>query len=163
MTLFTHEVSSFAIVRSGVVQGLGLGLIFVPLSTLTFSTLAPRYRNEGTALFSLMRNVGSGIGISLVISYLAQRTQINHAAFSDFMTPFNQALTQATESGAIDLSSPAGLVALNLDVTRQASILAYLQDFRLMMFVTLASLPLLLLLRKPPKSSGAPDTHAVMD
>ncbi|MCY1544699.1 hypothetical protein D9M68_805990 [compost metagenome] len=110
-----------------------------------------------------MRNVGSGIGISLVISYLAQRTQINHAAFSDFMTPFNQALAQATESGAMDLSSPAGLVALNLEVTRQAAILAYLQDFRLMMFITLASLPLLLFLRKPAQAAGAPPTHAVMD
>ncbi|BAN48372.1 DHA2 family efflux MFS transporter permease subunit [Metapseudomonas resinovorans] len=163
MTGFTAEIGSAAIVRSGLVQGFGLGLIFVPLSTLTFSTLAPRYRNEGAALFSLMRNVGSGIGISLVISYLAQRTQINHAVFSDLMTPFNQALTQATESGALNISSPAGLVALNAEVTRQATVLAYLQDFRLMMFVTLASLPLLLLLRKPPKGAAAMEPHAVMD
>ncbi len=163
MTLFTAEVSAYDIIRTGVVQGFGLGLVFVPLSTLTFSTLAPRYRNDATALFSLMRNVGSGIGISVVISYLAQRTQINHAVFSDFVTPFNQALTLATESGAIDLSSPAGLLALNAEVTRQAATLAYLQDFRLMMFVTLASLPLLLLLRKRPQASATPDTHAVMD
>lgn len=163
MTLFTLDVSGYDIVRTGVVQGLGLGLIFVPLSTLTFSTLAPRYRNEGTALFSLMRNVGSGIGISLVINYLAQRTQANHAAFADFVTPFNQALTQATENGAFDISSSAGLLALNVEVTRQAAVLAYLQDFRLMMFITLASLPLLLLLRKPPKAFGTPDTHAVLD
>ncbi|MFZ6044628.1 DHA2 family efflux MFS transporter permease subunit [Pseudomonas sp. CR3202] len=163
MTYFTAEVSAYDIIRTGVVQGFGLGLVFVPLSTLTFSTLAPRYRNDGTALFSLMRNVGSGIGISVVISYLAQRTQSNHAVFSDFMTPFNQALTQATESGAIDLSSPAGLAALNAEVTRQAATLAYLQDFRLMMFVTLAALPLLLLLRKPPKSAVKPESHAAMD
>ncbi|MDH4553942.1 DHA2 family efflux MFS transporter permease subunit [Pseudomonas sp. BN417] len=163
MTLFTADVSAYDIVHTGVVQGFGLGLIFVPLSTLTFSTLAPRYRNDGTALYSLMRNVGSGIGISLVISYLAQRTQINHAVFTDFITPFSQALTQATESGAYDLSSAAGLLALDAEVTRQAAILAYLQDFRLMMFVTLASLPLLLLLRKPPTASATPDTHAVLD
>ncbi|MFC5698973.1 DHA2 family efflux MFS transporter permease subunit [Pseudomonas sp. GCM10022186] len=163
MTCFTAQVSAYDIIRTGVVQGFGLGLVFVPLSTLTFSTLAPRYRNDGTALFSLMRNVGSGIGISVVISYLAQRTQINHAVFSDFVTPFNQALTRATESGAIDLASPAGLAALNAEVTRQAATLAYLQDFRLMMFVTLAALPLLLLLRKPPKVARAPDTHAAMD
>jgi DHA2 family multidrug resistance protein len=163
MTLFTAEVSAFEIARTGVIQGFGLGLIFVPLSTLTFSTLAPRYRNDGTALFSLTRNVGSGIGISVVISYLAQRTQINHAVFSDFVTPFNQALVQATENGAIDLSTPAGLVALNVEVTRQAAILAYLQDFRLMMFVTLASLPLLLLLRRPPKTAVKPEPHAALD
>lgn len=162
MTLFTTDVTAYDIVHTGVVQGFGLGLVFVPLSTLTFSTLAPRYRNDGTALFSLMRNVGSGIGISLVISYLAQRTQINHAVLTDFITPFSQALTQATESGAYDLSSAAGLLALDADVTRQAAILAYLQDFRLMMFVTLASLPLLLLLRRPPKAAD-PDLHAALD
>ncbi|MND25110.1 Multidrug export protein EmrB [compost metagenome] len=163
MTLFTADVTAYDIVHTGVVQGFGLGLIFVPLSTLTFSTLAPCYRNDGTALFSLMRNVGSGIGISVVISYLAQRTQINHAVFTDFITPFSQALTQATESGAYDLSSAAGLLALDAEVTRQAAILAYLQDFRLMMFVTLASLPLLLLLRRPPKASATPDTQVVLD
>ncbi|MGD9788834.1 MAG: DHA2 family efflux MFS transporter permease subunit, partial [Sulfuricellaceae bacterium] len=63
MTRFTTDVSGWDIVRTGIIQGLGLGFIFVPLSTITFSTLAPRYRNEGTALFSLMRNIGSSIGI----------------------------------------------------------------------------------------------------
>ncbi|WP_375738669.1 DHA2 family efflux MFS transporter permease subunit [Pseudomonas boanensis] len=163
MTLFTAEVSATEIIRTGVVQGLGLGLIFVPLSTLAFSTLAPHYRNDATALFSLMRNVGSGIGISIVISYLAQRTQINHAAFSDFITPFNQALAEANQGGVYDLSTPAGLVAINAEVTRQASILAYLQDFRLMMFITLASLPLVLLLKPIQKGNDKAELHAVMD
>jgi DHA2 family multidrug resistance protein len=67
----------------------------VPLSTLTFSTLAPRYRNEGTALFGLIRNLGSSIGISVVITYPAQRTQINHAAFAGYLTPFSLPLQQA--------------------------------------------------------------------
>lgn len=152
MTGFTAQVSGGAIVRSGFVQGLGLGLIFVPLSTLAFATLAPRYRTEGTALFSLMRNLGSSIGIALVIGYLAQRTQANHAAFADYLTPFRLALKQAGEAGVYDLGTPQGLAALNGEVTRQAVTLAYLQDFRLMMFITLATLPLLLLLRAPGKA-----------
>ncbi|MBW7886612.1 MAG: DHA2 family efflux MFS transporter permease subunit, partial [Caldilineaceae bacterium] len=67
MTLFNTDINGWDIVRTGITQGLGLGFIFVPLSTITFATLAPRYRNEGTALFSLMRNLGSSIGISAVI------------------------------------------------------------------------------------------------
>ena len=152
MTGFTLEVGARDIVRTGFVQGLGLGFIFVPLSTLTFATLAPRYRTEGTALFSLMRNIGSSIGISVVIGYLAQRTQINHAAFADFINPFSLALRQAGELGVYDAGTAAGLARLDREVTRQAATLAYLQDFRLMMFVTLAALPLLLLLRAPEKA-----------
>lgn len=156
MTGFTAEVSGWDIVRSGFVQGLGLGLIFVPLSTLTFATLAPRYRTEGTALFSLMRNIGSSIGIAVVIGYLAQRTQANHAAFADYLTPFSLALRQAGEAGVYDLGTAQGLAALNGEVTRQALTLAYLQDFRLMMFITLATVPLLLLLRAPPPGASSP-------
>ncbi|MBX7187269.1 MAG: DHA2 family efflux MFS transporter permease subunit [Vicinamibacteria bacterium] len=154
MTQFTTDVSGWDIVRTGVVQGLGIGFIFVPLSTITFSTLAPRYRNEGTALFSLMRNIGSSIGISVVITYLAQRTQANHAAFAESINPFNLALRRAVESGAVNLATPEGLSAINGEVTRQAATLAYLQDFRLMMFVTLSALPLILLLGKPAKKPG---------
>jgi DHA2 family multidrug resistance protein len=151
MTQFTTDVSGWDIVRTGVVQGLGIGFIFVPLSTITFSTLAPRYRNEGAALFSLMRNIGSSIGISVVITYLAQRTQANHAAFADSINPFNLALRRAVEVGAVNLSTPEGLSAINAEVTRQAATLAYLQDFRLMMFVTLSALPLIFLLGKPAR------------
>jgi len=151
MTRFTTDVSGGDIVRTGIVQGLGIGFIFVPLSTITFSTLAPRYRNEGTALFSLMRNIGSSIGISVVITYLAQRTQANHAAFADSINPFNLALRSTAEAGAVNLKTPEGLSVLNAEITRQAATLAYLQDFRLMMFVTLSALPLIFLLGRPAR------------
>ncbi len=156
MTHFTTEISGFDIVRTGVVQGLGIGFIFVPLSTLTFSTLAPRYRNEGASLFSLMRNIGSSIGISVVITFLAQRTQANHEAFAASINPFNLALRRAAEASVYNLTTPEGLSAINGEVTRQAVTLAYLQDFRLMMFVTLSALPLILLLRKPARPTGPP-------
>lgn len=148
MTLFTAEINGSAIVKTGIVQGLGFGLVFVPLSTISFSTLSAHYRNEGTALFSLMRNIGSSIGISVMITYLAQRTQINHAAFSEYVSRSSLALQQSIEAGVYDISSTAGLSAINLEVSRQAATLAYLQDFRLMMWVTLSALPLLLLLKR---------------
>jgi hypothetical protein len=94
-----------------------------------------------------MRNIGSSIGISVVVTQLARNTQANHAAFSEFIQPFSMALKQAIEAGVYNLSTPQGLVALNAEVTRQAATLAYLQDFRLMMWIALAALPLILLLR----------------
>ncbi|MGA9163312.1 MAG: DHA2 family efflux MFS transporter permease subunit [Thiobacillus sp.] len=163
MTLFNANTDGWDIVRTGVTQGLGLGFIFVPLSTITFISLAARYRNEGTALFSLMRNIGSSIGISVVMTYLAQRTQANHAAFADYINPFNLALRQATEAGVYNLSTPQGLAAINGEVTRQAAMLAYLQDYRLMMWITLIAIPLVVLLRAPVKQAAASRAHAAMD
>ena len=163
MTAFTTDITAWDVVRTGMVQGLGLGFIFVPLSTMTFATLASYYRNEGTALFSLMRNIGSSIGISMVITYLAQRTQANHAVFSEYINLSSLAVRQAVESGVMDLSTPLGISQVNAQVTRQAATLAYLQDFRLMMWITLAALPLLLLLRAPGRKSAAPEAALAME
>ena len=149
MAGFNADIGAWDVVRTGVVQGLGLGFVFVPLSTITFATLAPRFRNEGTALFSLVRNIGSSIGISVVFTYLAQRTQANHAALAGFLNPFSLPLQQAVQQGVYDLGTPQGLAVLNAEATRQASLLAYLQDFRLMMWISLSALPLLALLRGP--------------
>lgn len=92
-----------------------------------------------------MRNIGSSIGISIVMTYLAQRMQINHAFFSEFITPFNQSLQQAANAGLVNTDSAKGLSQLNAMVNQEAATLAYLQDFRLMMWITLAATPLILL------------------
>ncbi|MFC6672491.1 DHA2 family efflux MFS transporter permease subunit [Marinobacterium aestuariivivens] len=147
MTFFTPDLSQWDLVRTGIIQGLGLGFIFVPLSTLSFATLAREYRNEGTALFSLMRNIGSSIGIAWMVTLLAHNTQANHAAFAGFITDLSLPLKQAVEAGVWSLDTPSGLAALNATVTREAQSLAYLQDFRTMMWVTLASLLMLPLMR----------------
>lgn len=148
MTLFTAEISSWDIVRTGIVQGLGLGLVFVPLSTTTFATLAPKFRTEGTALYSLIRNIGSSIGISVVTTYLAHRIQYNHATFAQYITPFSHPLHMAAEKGMYDVSTQAGLYAIDAEVNRQAALLGYLQDYRLMMFVCVVMLPMIFLFKK---------------
>jgi DHA2 family multidrug resistance protein len=147
MTQFDLDITGWDVVRTGVVQGLGLGFLFVPLSTIAFSTLAPRLRTEGTALFSLVRNIGMSIGVSVVITKLSSNVQANHASLAQFIEPFSFALRQAAASGAVDPGTPLGLSLLDAEVTRQAATLAYLQDFRMMTWVTLAALPLVLLLR----------------
>jgi DHA2 family multidrug resistance protein len=163
MTDFTTDMPGSHIVWTGVLQGFGLGFVFVPLSTMTFATLPGHFRNEGTALFSLVRNIGSSIGISVVITYLAVRTQINHAAFSEYVSPFNPASKMAIDRGALDLSSALGLAMIDARVTAEAATLAYLQDFRLMMWITLAACPLLLLLKTPARANQAAKVEAVMD
>jgi DHA2 family multidrug resistance protein len=153
MTLFDGNITGWDVVRTGIIQGLGLGFIFVPLSTITFATLSPHYRNEGTALFSLMRNIGSSIGISIVMTLLAQHIQSNHAAYASFLTITQPALRHLTESGAINLNSASGLMFLNNLVNAQAAMLSYLQDFRFMMWITIFAIPLVFALKGTKKAT----------
>jgi DHA2 family multidrug resistance protein len=153
MTGFTTEVPTSLIVRTGVVQGLGLGLIFVPLSTLTFATLAPEYRTDATSLFSLMRNLGSSIGISVVMALLARNTQINHAVLVEHVTATNPLYRSPWLPDAWSLASPSGVAALDAEINRQAATIAYLDDFKLMMLVVMAAVLLLPLLRHPQRAA----------
>lgn len=154
MAGFTTDVSEGLLIRTGLVQGFGLGFIFVPLSTVTFATLAPEHRTQGTALFSLMRNIGSSIGISLVIFLLGRNAQIMHASLAAHVTPFTDLIRTDSLPALWNLATPAGRAALNAVVTREATLIAYLDDFRLMMFISLAAMPLVLLLRRPGHRGG---------
>jgi DHA2 family multidrug resistance protein len=155
MTQFTADVGLYEIVYTGVWQGVGLGFIFVPLSAAAFATLPQRYRNEGTAMFSLVRNVGSSIGISIVVTILGHEAQVSHAGLSEGITLFNRALQGPGVPQIWNLSTDLGVAALDATVTRQALMIAYLNDFRLMMYLTIAAAPLLLLIR-PPARRQAP-------
>src|SRR5690606_33312348 len=163
MTRFNLDIDGWDIVRTGIVQGFGLGFLFVPLSTVSFSTLAPRLRNEGTALYSLIRNIGMSIGVSVVITMLARGTQSSHAALAQFIHPFSLPLRAAVDAGALDPSTPQGLALIEAEVARQAATLAYLQDFRLMMWVTVAAMPLIVLLRPAKTAPGAPGVAAAAE
>jgi DHA2 family multidrug resistance protein len=155
MTGFSLQMDMAPIIWTGLLQGFGLGFVFVPLSTITFATLEPARRTEGSAIFSLLRNVGSSIGISVVETMLTEKTQILHASLSEHVRHDNPLLHDPGTSRLYDLASPSGLAALNGLITRQAAMLAYLNDFWLMMLVCLVTLPLLLLLRKPTQKTQA--------
>ncbi len=159
MAHFDLLMGQWPIVSTGLLQGFGIGLSYVPLSTLAFSTLAPTLRNEGTAFFNLLRNIGSAIGISTVQMLLTRNTQTMHASLAAHLTPFSTNPVWAY--GSIDTSTHAGLVQLNELVTRQAAMIAYNNDYQLMMIITLAVMPLLLLLRPPARSSH--DDAAVLE
>jgi DHA2 family multidrug resistance protein len=154
MTYFTPDVSQWTLIRTGMLQGAGLGLMFVPLSTITFSTLPASFRTQGTALYSLVRNIGSSIGISLVIFLLTRNTQVVHAELAGHVTPFNDALHLPEVARIWNMATVAGRAALDAEVTRQAAIVAYADDFKLMMIVALLALPLVLLLKPAKPRAG---------
>src|SRR5271168_4118548 len=163
MTGWTPDVSQRTIVVVGIIQGVGLGFIFVPLSVVTLSTLAPERRAEGAGLYSLSRNIGSSIGISMVNSLLTRNTQVNHAEIVEHVTSVNRMFDDLTITQFWDPVSSAGRAALDAVVTQQAQIIAYMDDYKLLMIATLAVIPLLVIFKKPPASAAGGETMHVME
>jgi DHA2 family multidrug resistance protein len=164
MSHYSLDLRVSDIVWPGVIQGIGVGFVFVPLSAATFATLSPEMRAQGTAIFSLIRNIGSSIGISLVQTMLIRNSVVAHAALVEHVTYANPAWQNPALASAYDVSRPSGAAALNGMITQQATMIAYIDDFRLMLYLTLLVIPLLLLIRPPPRiGASAVDAHAVMD
>jgi DHA2 family multidrug resistance protein len=162
MTGYSLDISENDVIWPGVIQGIGLGFVFVPLSAATFVTLSPEMRAQGTAIFSLVRNIGSSIGISMVQTLLVRGTVKSHAALVERITHANPAWNDASVASAYDLGRPGGAAALDAMISQQSAMIAYLNDFRLMLYLTLAVIPLLLFLRAP-KQARVDETHAVLD
>ena len=133
----------------------GLGLVFTPLQVLAFATLAPSLRTEGAALFSLARNIGAAIGVSVTTSLLAHNAQALHEVIGASVNPFNRAL-QALGSAThwLDPTQRHGATMLDQMINHQAQIIAYVDDYVLMIFTTLPALLLLLLMRRPRQRPG---------
>jgi len=166
MVGWTPDVSAREIVIDSVFQGVGLGLIFVPLNTVAFATLPGVWRTDGAAVWTLIRNLGSSVGISLIIAKLTDNITVFHSQLVEFINPFNNALSMPGVAGKFSLHSVKSLAALDAIVTQQAAVMSYSNDFLIMTFVSLAAFPLLALIRAtkragPPKAEDA--AHAVMD
>jgi DHA2 family multidrug resistance protein len=160
MTGWTPDVSQWTIVTTGFVQGAGLGFLFVPLTTVTFATLPAEKRGEGTGLYNLSRNIGSAVGISVVSALLTENLQMNHANLVAFVTPYNRLLQNPAVGQVLNPLTLAGRAALDGMISVQAMIISYMDDFKLMMILSIASIPLLLLLRTAPTRAAAAD-HSV--
>ncbi len=154
MTGWTPDISRETIIGVGMVQGAGLGFLFVPLSAATLSTLPLEVRTEGAGLYNLSRNIGSSIGISVVNSLLTRNTQVNHADIVQHVTAVNRAFESPSVAHFWSPLTAAGRAALDAVVTRQAQIIAYIDDYKLLMIATLAVIPLLMVFRKPSAHSG---------
>lgn len=147
MSLFSPTMDSTPFVISGFIQGAGLGLIFVPLNTLAFATLPPSLRTDAAGFYMLLRNLGGSVGISLGVGVLARQAQVSHADIGAALTPFT--LPWADASVARTLGADTVIAMLDATVNKQGLMIAYIDVFRLMFWVTVAMMPLLLLLRRP--------------
>ena len=160
MTGWTPDVAQWTIITVGIVQGIGLGFIFVPLSTATLSTLSAEHRTEGAGFYSLSRNIGSSAGISIVNALLTRNTQVNHAEIAEHVTAINRAFDNPAVSHYWNATTAAGRAALDAVITQQAQITAFIDDYKLLMIAMLAVLPLLLVFRRarraPPTEQAAP-------
>jgi DHA2 family multidrug resistance protein len=164
MSLWTPDVSEQRLIVTIVVQGLGMGFVFNPLTVLAFTTLAPHLRGDGAALLSLFRNIGSAIGISVTSFSLAQLTQVSHADLAAHITPFNRLLQAGAAGHFLNPATAAGAGLLDAAINRQAQIIAYNDDYRMMIVATLAPLLLLPLMHRGRRPSGpATATHVAMD
>jgi MFS transporter, DHA2 family, multidrug resistance protein len=161
MTGWTPDISQTTIIVVGVIQGIGLGFIFVPLSVVTLSTLPATARAEGAGLYSLSRNIGSSVGISVVNSLLTRNTQVNHADIAQHVTAINRMFEAPMISRLWNPLTAAGRTALDAVVTQQAQIIAYIDDYKLLMIATLAVLPLLVVFRRPSGGGGGDHTMVV--
>jgi DHA2 family multidrug resistance protein len=159
MVDFTDQTSARTIVVVSVLQGFGLGLVFVPLSTVAFATLPGHLRTDGTAILTLVRNLGSSIGISVVIAELTSTTTSMHARLDEFVTPFNNAL-QMPDVTMLSPLTDTGRAVMDRVLTQQATIIAYANDFKLLMYLTLLAIPMVFVIGVGPTKRAAPASVA---
>jgi DHA2 family multidrug resistance protein len=152
MTSFTPDVSQGTLVRTGLLQGFGIGFVFVALGTVAFGTLPPALRTQGTGLFNLMRNIGASIGISMMGYLLVRNSAVTQAGLVEHVTPFRQVIRDHGQQ--LDLAIPGGRAALAQLVTAQAESVAFIDNFKLMMFVSLLAIPLVMLVQRPRRPPG---------
>jgi DHA2 family multidrug resistance protein len=166
MTGWTDQTGVPEIVTLSIAQGFGFGLVFVPLSTVAFLTLPNHLRTDGTSMLTLMRNVASSIGISVVIAQLTEGSRRAHAVLSEHITPFNHAMQMPDVRGLIDMSTDKGRAMMDALVNIQAQIIAFSHDYQLVMVVTLCAIPLAIMIgstKATLRSQSAAPEHAVIE
>ena len=166
MTGWTDQTGVPEINVVSIAQGFGFGLVFVPLSTVAFLTLPNQLRTDGTSMLTLLRNVASSIGISIVIAQLTEGGRRVYAVLNEHITPFNHALQMPDVRGLIDMNTDSGRALADAMLAVQAQIIAFSQDYQMVMLFTLCTIPLAIMIGSTKaalrKQSVAPE-HAVME
>jgi MFS transporter, DHA2 family, multidrug resistance protein len=166
MTGWTDQTGASEIVFWSIIQGFGFGLVFVPLSTVAFMTLPNHLRTDGTSMLTLMRNVASSVGISIVIAQLTEGGRRTYAILSEHINPFNQALQMPDVSRMINLGTDKGRALADVMVALQAQIIAFSQDYQLVMFFIVGSIPLAIMIgstKAALRKQVAGPEHAAME
>ncbi len=159
-TGWTPDISETTIILVGLVQGIGLGFLFVPLTAIALATLPAEQRTEGSGIYNLARNIGSSIGISVVNALLTVNTQVNHADIATTVTAVNRSFQSPAATQFVSPTTAAGRAALDAMITSQAQIIAYIDDYKLLLIATLAVIPLLMVFAKP--AAGSDTGHAMV-
>ena len=155
MTGWTPAVEEREIIFAIVLQGAAMGLLFTPIQVLAFVTLEPAMRTEGASLFSLLRNLGAAIGVSVATSLLARNAQAMHEMIGASVTPFNRALQAVGPMHQlIDPATRHGAALLDRIVNQQAQIVAYADDYVLLILATVPAWLLLLMMRLPRRATS---------
>ena len=166
MTGWTDQTGVGEIVTLSILQGFGFGLVFVPLSTVAFLTLPNHLRTDGTSMLTLLRNVASSIGISVVIAQLTEGSRRAYAVLDEHVTPFNHAMQMPDVHSMINMGTDAGRALADVMLSLQAQIIAFSQDYQLVMIVTLCAIPLTLMIgstKAALRRQAAGSEHAVME
>ncbi|KIU49838.1 MULTISPECIES: MDR family MFS transporter [Bradyrhizobium] len=165
MTGWTDMTQATEIIVVSVIQGFGFGLVFVPLSTVAFLTLPGHLRTDGTSMLTLLRNVASSVGISIVIAQLTEGSRRIYAKLSEQITPFNHALQMPDVSGMINLNTDAGRAMADRMVAAQSQIIAFSHDYQLVMIFILVSISLAIMIgstKAALRKQTAPSDHAAV-
>jgi len=166
MTGWTDQTGASEIVTLSIIQGFGFGLVFVPLSTVSFLTLAGNLRTDGTSMLTLMRNIASSAGISIVIAQLTEGSRRTHAILVEHVTPFNHAMQMPDVAGMFNMNTDTGRAMADAMVNVQAQIIAFSQDYQLVMLFILCSVPLAIMIGSTKASlrkQAAGPEHAVVE
>ena len=163
MTTWTIVMESTPFVVAGLIQGIGMGLIFIPLNLTAFGTIPGQYRTEATSLMNLCRNIGASAGISAVTAVLARNVQTSHMELGGHITGYSLDSVDPSVSSILGSAGQAVTAMLDAEVTRQALMIAYLDDFKLMMIVTFLSVPLVFVLRRAKAARPSEPVHAAVD
>ncbi|MEH3037242.1 MAG: DHA2 family efflux MFS transporter permease subunit [Sphingomonas adhaesiva] len=147
MAGYSLEMDYWPVVTAGFIQGLGMGFVFMPLNALAFATLDNRYRTDGASILNLMRSIGQSAGISMVTVMLARNIQTSHADLGAHVT--DQTLPAADLLARVPALGQTAAAFADAMVNREAAMIAYVDDFYLMAWISIAVVPLVFLLRKP--------------
>lgn len=154
MAHWSLEVDQIHIIISGLLQGLGMGLVFIPLQVSAFATLPPRLRTDGSSLLNLLRSLGASIGISIMTAILGSNIQRGHEELGSHVTAATGSVVDVSTIDQYQVMGDTVLRVIDAEVNRQAAMVAYINDFYLMMWFTIAAAPLTLLMRGNRASAG---------
>jgi len=154
MSQWSLAVDYQHVAMSGFIQGIGMGMVFIPLNASAFATLAPHLRTEGSSLINLFRSIGSSIGISIVTALLARNIQQAHSDLGQKITGSVTSMIDVTTADRFQSAGETVMRMLDLEVNRQAAMIAYIDNFHLMMWMSFAAIPLVLLMRKADLTTG---------